>query len=236
MSDKTSHIEAPNADWSFYGIEEQFDKHVEKSVPLYHEGHELICNLSDFFVPGGGLITEIGCSTGTLAKKLSDHHRERDGFRYQGIDSVAGMVEKAQQLCGEDSRICIEQGDIVTQDLEPSSMIISYYTMQFIHPKFRQNVFDKLYQSLEWGGALVLFEKVRAPDARFQDIASQIYNDFKLANNFTEKEILNKSRSLKGVQEPFSTQGNLDLMQRAGFEDVMTVAKWVCFEGFLAIK
>ena len=36
--------------------------------------------------------------------------------------------------------------------------------------------------------------------------------------------------------EPFSTQGNLDLLARAGFKDVMTLIKYVCFEGFLAIK
>jgi tRNA (cmo5U34)-methyltransferase len=38
------------------------------------------------------------------------------------------------------------------------------------------------------------------------------------------------------VQEPFSTQGYIDLYKRAGFVDIMSVIKWVCFEGFLAIK
>ena len=45
-----------------------------------------------------------------------------------------------------------------------------------------------------------------------------------------------KARSLKGVLEPFSTAGNLGLMERAGFVDIMSVFKYVCFEGFLAIK
>jgi tRNA (cmo5U34)-methyltransferase len=75
---------------------------------------------------------------------------------------------------------------------------------------------------------------VRAPDAGFQDMAAQIYHEYKLQQGFSEEEILNKQRSLKGVLEPFSTQGNLDLMKRAGFVDVMSVMKWVCFEGFLA--
>ena len=38
-------------------------------------------------------------------------------------------------------------------------MIISCYTIQFIEPKFRQNVIDKIYKSLNWGGAFVIFEK-----------------------------------------------------------------------------
>ena len=36
--------------------------------------------------------------------------------------------------------------------------------------------------------------------------------------------------------EPFSTRGNLDLLERAGFTDHMTVFKRLSFEGFLAIK
>jgi tRNA (cmo5U34)-methyltransferase len=81
-----------------------------------------------------------------------------------------------------------------------------------------------------------LFEKVRGADARFQDMMTAIYTDFKLDQGYNPDEIISKSRSLKGVLEPFSTQGNLDLLKRAGFVDVMTIMKWVCFEGFLAIK
>jgi tRNA (cmo5U34)-methyltransferase len=57
-----------------------------------------------------------------------------------------------------------------------------------------------------------------------------------LNNGYTPDEIMGKSKSLKGILEPFSTQGNLDLLKRAGFVDFMTVMKYVCFEGFLAIK
>ena len=86
------------------------------------------------------------------------------------------------------------------------------------------------------GGAFVIFEKVRSPDARFQDIVSGIYSDYKLAQGYSPEEVIAKSRSLKGVMEPFSTQGNLDMLNRAGFVDVTTIFKWVCFEGFLCIK
>jgi tRNA (cmo5U34)-methyltransferase len=77
---------------------------------------------------------------------------------------------------------------------------------------------------------------VRGADARFQDIITALYNDYKLRAGYTPDEIINKSRSLKGVLEPFSTQGNLDMLRRAGFVDINTVQKYLCFEGFLAIK
>ena len=117
-----------------------------------------------------------------------------------------------------------------------SNIIYSFYTIQFIHPSKRQALFNKIYKSLKWGGAFLMFEKVRANDARFQDMMSQIYMDYKIKQGFNEKEIIQKSRSLKGVMEPFSTKGNYDLLKRAGFKDIITVFKYLCFEGILAIK
>ena len=70
----------------------------------------------------------------------------------------------------------------------PISIFISYYTMQFVHSSTRQQFIDKIFNSLEWGGALFLFEKIRSPDARFQDI----YNDLQ---NQTSVDILTTRRS-----------------------------------------
>ncbi len=115
-------------------------------------------------------------------------------------------------------------------------MIISYYTSQFIKPSERQFLFKKVFSKLKWGGAFILFEKVRARDARFQDMTTGLYNEFKLSNGYSPNEIFNKNRSLKGILEPFSTKGNCELLDRAGFKDYMLIFKYVCFSGFLAIK
>ncbi len=117
-----------------------------------------------------------------------------------------------------------------------SDLIISYYTMQFIHAKHRQKIFKKIYDCLNWGGAFIIFEKVRAPDARFQDIVSQIYDDFKSNNGFSEKEILLKTRSLRGVLDPYTSAENKRYLKRAGFKDILSIQKFLCFEGFLAVK
>jgi tRNA (cmo5U34)-methyltransferase len=230
-------IVARRADWSFGGdVAESFTQHIRRSVPLYDDGHDLICRISDYFIHARSLVYELGVSTGQLTAKLSARHAPKPGATFIGIDREETMVEQARKAVGDRSNVKLEVGDVVTWDYEPCDLIVSYYTIQFVPPRIRQTLIDKLYQSLHWGGALLLFEKVRAPDARFQDICTGIYTDFKLENGFTEEEIVNKSQSLKGILEPFSTNGNLDLLKRAGFEDVMSVMKFVPFEGFLAIK
>jgi tRNA (cmo5U34)-methyltransferase len=97
-------------------------------------------------------------------------------------------------------------------------------------------VLNKIFKSLNWGGALFLVEKVRSYDARTQDQMTTIYEEFKLHNGFSEKEISSKKKSLKGILEPFSSKGNIQMLKRAGFKDVSSIAKFISFEGFLAIK
>ena len=81
-----------------------------------------------------------------------------------------------------------------------------------------------------------MFEKVRCPYPRFQDIFTQIYHEFKNKNGFTESQIYNKALSIRGMLEPFTTRANIDFMKRAGFKDITPIIKYCPFEGFLAIK
>lgn len=225
-----------NANWTFSGENaKNFDNHIAKSVPLYKEGHNLICQLSDFFLSNQSICYELGCSTGSLIKELAEHNKSKS-IKIIGIDIEKDMTNYAKKNLEEYSNINVLCDDILNIDLEKSDLIISYYTIQFTKPRVRQLIFDKIYESLNWGGAFILFEKVRGADARFQDITTALYTDYKIEQGFTKDEILDKTRSLKGILEPFSTQGNLDLLKRAGFIDISTIMKYICFEGFIAIK
>ena len=216
-------------------MHENFDGHVSKSVPFYAEGHSLIAKLSDFFLPADSVAYDLGCSTGTLIRCLAERHKDQ-AIQFIGCDPEEGMVQTAKQRCADFQNVTIRCESALEMDFEKANFITSYYTIQFIHPSVRQAMFNKIYESLNWGGAFVLFEKVRAPDARFQDIMTQIYSEYKMDQGYSSEEIVAKARSLKGVLEPFSSKGNIDMAGRAGFQDIMTVFKYACFEGFLAIK
>jgi tRNA (cmo5U34)-methyltransferase len=233
----TKELGPKNAGWSFGGkVPETFVSHIAQSVPYYVEMHDLVCQLSDFYVGPDSVCYELGVSTGELLKKLALHHPSKPRVRWVGLDVEQAMTEQARLHCENVANIEIHHEDVRLADFERADLFVSYYCMQFVPPRDRQAVFQKVYDSLNWGGAFILFEKVRGPDARFQDILSALYNDFKVDRGLGAEEILAKTRSLKGVLEPFSTAGNLGLLERAGFKDVMGVFKYLCFEGFLAIK
>jgi tRNA (cmo5U34)-methyltransferase len=230
-------IEARRAQWSFAGnVADTFVDHVRQSVPMYDAGHQLVESISDYFVRDDSVCYEIGTSTGQLLRRLAEHHAHKTGARFIGIDPVEPMIEKAREHCAGLANVELIAGDALTHDFEKADLFVAYYCVQFVPPRHRQDLINRIYERLHWGGAFVMFEKVRGPDARFQDMSVALYNDFKARNGFNAEEILNKTSSLKGVLEPFSTEGNLGLLRRAGFTDIMSVMKWVSFEGFLAIK
>ncbi len=228
-------IKMKNAQWNFSEAAKNFDGHIRRSVPLYDLGHEYIAQLASFFLRDGALVYEIGCSTGELTSKVLRFNPAKK-IKYIAIDSEPRMIEIAKRKLKADPRVKILKGDAVKYHYKPCCLFISYYTIQFINPCVRQALINKIYDSLEWGGAAIIFEKIRGPDARFQDILTQLYTDYKLAKGFNGNEIVHKTRSLKGALEPFSTAGNTGLLKRAGFKDILTIYKYLCFEGYLCIK
>jgi len=229
-------INRKNGMWSFDGKElvKSFESHVSKSVPLYDKGHDLILRICDYFIHKGSKVIDIGSSTGLFSNKIYKRNIEKN-IRVTGIDVSKDMFDYANDHYANENCSFIND-DAINVDFENPDVIVAYYTVQFIHTAHRQQLINKIYASLNWGGAFFMFEKTRGSDARFQDIITSVYFDYKLEEGYSKEEIMSKYMSLKGVLEPFTTQGNVDMLKRAGFTDINTIFKFVPFEGFLAIK
>ena len=228
----------PFGAWDFkQDVAKNFYSHINKSVPLYKEGHELILKLSDFFLKDKSICYDLGCSTSDLLIKLSKYTNKKK-VKFIGLDIEKDMIRVSKKKIKKSkvSNIVVLNKDFSDVKLLKSDLIISYYSMQFVDPKKRQEILNKIYKSLNWGGCFVMFEKFRGPDARFQDIFTQIYNDYKESNGFSVDEIFNKQKSLRGVLEPFSDFGNIGLLKRAGFKDISSVAQLISFKGYISIK
>lgn len=233
-------ISSSRGRWSFNDIDaNKFESHVKKSVPGYEESHEYIQMLSDYFLSEGSTIYDIGCSTGNLIKKISDYNVEKPGINFIGIEPVTKFEPIFKQYVEHATKehcFSFLNESIHDVDLQVCDMVTSFYSIQFIHPRYRQVIFDNIYNSLNWGGGFFIFEKVRAPDARFQDMISNAYIEYKQRIGYEDNQIIQKQLSLKGILEPFTTKANFDFLKRAGFKDIITLYKNLCFEGMLAVK
>lgn len=224
-----------NGGWNFGGnLPNKFENHITKSVPHYLEGHQMIVRLSDYFLKERSVCYDIGCSTGNLLKKISAYS-SKEKIKLIGIEKEKKMYNYAKSQINN-KKIKLLNKDFKGIKLVKSDMIISYYTIQFIAPSIRQSILNKIFKSLNWGGAFIMFEKIRGNDARFHDILNSLYLDFKEDNKLNTQHIINKSKSLRGILEPFSDNGNLGLIRRAGFKDIQTIMQSICFKGYLCIK
>ena len=233
--DSGDDIKTQNSDWNFTNkdVVNSFDSHVQKSIPLYQQAQDLLIIMSDFFIHDGSKIFDIGCSTGELTRKLYERHKLKNPS-IKGIDTSSEMIKFATGK--SNPLISFVEADALEVDMSNSDLICSYYTVQFVRPYQRQLLIDKIYNSLRWGGAFFMFEKVRACDARFQDIFSTSYVEYKQEQGYSNEEIISKQMSLKSILEPFSTEGNISMLKRSGFKDIITIFKYAPFEGYLCIK
>ena len=228
----------PSGAWNFKkNVAKNFYKHINKSVPLYKEGHQLIIKLSDFFLKEKSVCYDLGCSTSDLLIGLSKYTNKKK-VKFIGFDLEKDMISVSKKNIKKNKifNVKVLNEDFTKSKFLKADLIISYYSIQFTSPTKRQQIINKIYKSLNWGGCFIMFEKFRGPDARFQDIFTQIYNDFKETNGFSVYEIFNKQKSLRGILEPFSDQGNLGLLKRAGFKDISSISQLINFKGYLSIK
>ena len=69
--DVGNNIKVKKGAFSFGGkTPKNFDSHISKSVPLYELGQDLISKISSFFLNNESNVYDLGCSTGTLIKKI----------------------------------------------------------------------------------------------------------------------------------------------------------------------
>jgi len=235
--DKNIHLK--DSSWSFAtkGLSHSFATHIEKSIPSYQEGHKLIIELSDYFIPSDESITiyDLGCSVGDLTKKLAQKHKHKKAI-FVGIDKEEQMIKKAQETNSHLDKIFYTCCDFLSFPFEQSSLFISYYSLQFLSFSSRTRLLEKIYHKLEVGGAFIVFEKVLEQDSYDQDIFSTLYRHFKSENNFLASEIIGKEQSLKGILKPFTRDENFTLFKKIGFKKITLLMKNLHFEGYLLRK
>lgn len=221
--------------WSFAEAIDQFDEHILQSVPNCQQQREYVASLSRFFLHADARVYEIGVSTGELAQTVLERTPERQ-LSYIGLDVEPTMIEKAAHRLRKDSRFTAHCTNAVKHAFENPALIISYYTLQFIPLPERKKLLKRIFEALEPGGALILYEKTLGENAQVQDMLSQLYSDFKSEQGLSSDSILNKALALRGVSMPLSLEGNRKLLQASGFENIEIIYRAYCFAGYLAIK
>jgi len=209
-----------------------FDEHVGQSVPMYEEIHNLITDISSWFLQDETNVYDIGTSTGKVLYNLTKKYDK--SINYIGLDNSIHMVNKLKS--NNPPFKAIEVDVTKGYEFENASLITSVLTIQFIREDLRQELINNIYKGLNKGGAFIFVEKIVGNNARFNEIWTELYHELKLKNGLSEQHVFEKSRAIRGVMKPYTLDENYELLHNAGFKDIDTFFKWNNFVGLIAIK
>jgi len=229
--------------WRFNdNVAKNFDKHVNQSIPHYKDLQIYISALAEWFIKDGSFVYDLGCSTGESVKNICQLNTKTK-FNIIGYDSSEKMIQLAKKkinlkkLKKEGVNINFKTSDILRiKKFNRSDLFLSVLLFPFLNLSNREKILKRIYKSLNPGGGLILVEKIRSKDSQFEDILNQLYFDFKLRKNLSEKEILKKSKSLRSSMYLFNEKITKNLLKKTGFTNHEVFFKCFNFIGIIAIK
>lgn len=215
-----------------------FDDMIMRSVPFYRELIKQQARLAAKYYKEGTKIYDLGCSTGNFELALIEEMRSRD-FSLIAIDSSTAMMElfsKRVFAYGGDKNIIGITSDIMERDFEPSSVIISNLTVQFINPEKRKTLIEKIYNSLIPGGIFILTEKTINKDEDLLQLQQEFYYKLKEENGYSKIEIARKREALENVLIPETIEEHISRLKQCGFNAIEIWFKWFHFASIICRK
>lgn len=219
-------------------VADVFPDMLRRSVPGYETLISQLGVLARQYVQPDSRVYDLGCSLGAATLSMASQ-TPVPGVCFVGVDNSDAMISRCEQRLARHlptERFELHCDDICTISLQPASMAVLNFTLQFIEPAARQPLLDKLYQALLPGGVLVLSEKTKAADEQEQTLINDLYLEFKRANGYSEMEISQKRSALEKVMIPDTVETHTERLKQAGFSQVSLWFRSFSFVSMLAVK
>ena len=219
FSDRESAI----ADFKFDDrVAEVFPDMIKRSVPGYEEIIFFIGIITGQFARSGTVLYDLGCSLG--AATLAMRHNVPPGtFRIIAVDNSPAMLSRCRRILDTDSASVpceLVEGDVGQLTLEPASVVVLNFTLQFVPPAERTGLLQRVAEALVPGGVLVLSEKISFPAPRQNQFYSDIHHAFKKRNGYSELEISRKRTALENVLVPEPLTEHTRRLHEVGFSRI----------------
>lgn len=231
--------EAPAEPFEFSeAVVKVFPDMIERSVP----GYRLLLDLTPLLVRRAvqpdSRIYDLGCSLGaaTLAARRAV---QVDGVEIMAVDQAADMVMRCRELIAADnSRVPVEvvEGDLLEQSIENASLVLIYFTLQFVPVAERDALIRRIHAGLRPGGVLVLAEKLAFEPAARQRWLDTHHHDFKRSQGYSDLEIARKRQALENVLVPETRDRHHARLRDAGFDTVVDWFQCFNFAAIAAVK
>lgn len=185
--------------WTFKNanVAEGFDSHVREQLPWYDLATESVSHIVRHYLPAGGVVYDIGASTGNIGRAIAAVLEERSAR----LIAVEESCEMADRYAGPGEIICKPAQQVAYQ---PFDVAVCFLVLMFLPVGERKTLVDSLRRSLRPGGVIVVFDKVDPCCGYFGSVLRRLTMRWKLTNGATPDAIVAKELSLSGIQRPIN--------------------------------
>lgn len=183
--------------WSFKrpDVAGQFDAHVREQLPWYDLATNLAAHVARHYLPEGGLVYDIGASTGNIGRALGPTIEARRAR----LIPIEPSEDMARRYAGP-GHLVIDSAD--DYEFKAYDVAVLFLTLMFVPVARRADLIRRLRDKLRPGGCIVVFDKC-LPGAGYPAIIkTRLALEVKLLAQVAPDEILSKELSLVGVQRP----------------------------------
>jgi len=197
---KFSQFQVP-AEWSFKtpAVAKAFDSHVREQLPWYEMATGAVAHVARCFVPSGGVILDVGASTGNVGRALAPLITAR-GASFIPVDS---SWEMAQIYDGPGALVVERAEDYDFFDPRPD-VIVCFLSLMFVPVRHREGVLTRMRSALNPGGAIVVVDKIVPRAGYLGTVSYRLTLAAKHEAGATAEEIMKKELSLCGLQRPLA--------------------------------
>lgn len=211
-----------------------FKDMIERSVPGYHLLLQLLGPIARRYLLADTCCYDLGCSLGDGTARLLPWLP--DNARIIAVDTSAAMATRCRNRFIDEPRVTVLQQDLLDLALEPASLIIMNFTLQFIDDAARPALLSRLRHALIPGGALLLAEKTAFAAPATQNLMDDLHTGFKQDQGYSDTEIAQKRAALDGVLITNSLREHRRRLGTAGFAAVIPIFQALNFQAVLALR
>lgn len=216
-------------DWTFTGFGDEFDDHAVKHLPHYDTAHDVICHVASYALADGGILADLGCSTGRAVERVARAlpHRHFTAHLY---DLDRSMLDRADERLADVDTVTrlVHRTDITRDELrhDDADVTLLLWTLQFLPSTVWVDVLERTWRHAARDGLLLVAAKTRLADARWQEIGDGALADWKWQHGVTADEAADKARSLRGAMNVVTVGRLFDDIASSGWRHPTVLFRW----------
>lgn len=182
-------------DWTFHGFAGEFDAHVQGQLPWYPLASAAVALIARHYIPKGGLVYDLGASTGNVGRVLAPALLER-GARLIALEECPDMVAVY------DAPGRVLAADMRRFDYQPFDVTVAFLALMFLAVRERRDLLARLRTKVRPGGAIIIVDKEVSPGGYMATVLTRLTWAMKFGTGVPPAEIATKEMQLAGVQRP----------------------------------